>query len=418
MALEAIGGAVLGTLFSKLIGVAVYATKMASDFDPSLENLKSTLSSVIPKVSEIELDNYDELIQLLEEGTTLVDKCSKVDRWKFHKKLQYRNKLRQMDASICKSIDLNLRVEQLKEKKGKAPLKEKLKRIGVDERIEREDFGPESEVFRWRGKLKVRFIATAAWVAVELYQVKFVTLASWVAMSIVTSLFIWGKILRLLNEEPPSLSGLEITEKSAMEMANSFREWIGGGMRWLFRVSAERDWFVFAGVVAGLWLLSLAGSFFGFFTCLYIGIMVGLHENTEQLVVEMANLFREWIGGGVRWMFLVGAETKLFAFVGALAGLWLIFLGGTSSGFFTGLSIGIMVNMIAAQPKYFEQQGADEYLQLLMNMGFEKHSAKRALAKRKEQIIEEVIEYMVEGKPKKAQNKLVQVEVENEKMVG
>ncbi|KAK9285507.1 hypothetical protein L1049_024701 [Liquidambar formosana] len=146
------------------------------------------------------------------------------------------------------------------------------------------------------------------------------------------------------------------------------------------------------------------------------GIMIGLHEITEQSASDIADLFREWIGGGVRWMFRVGAERSQFnVFVGVLVGSCLIFLGGTSSDFFTGLCIGIMINMITTQPKYFEQQEKDQYLRLLMMMGYEKDEAKRALEEQKPQIMEMLIE-CIEGKVKTAQNKVV--EEEKKKMVG
>ena len=37
---------------------------------------------------------------------------------------------------------------------------------------------------------------------------------------------------------------LEISGESTIEMVNGIREWIEEGIRWMFRVSAERDWFV------------------------------------------------------------------------------------------------------------------------------------------------------------------------------
>lgn len=67
------------------------------------------------------------------------------------------------------------------------------------------------------------------------------------------------------------MTQLKITDQTTMEMANSIRELIEGGVRWMFQVGAEREWFVFAGAVAGLWLLSLVGNYFDLLTLLYIG---------------------------------------------------------------------------------------------------------------------------------------------------
>lgn len=60
----------------------------------------------------------------------------------------------------------------------------------------------------------------------------------------------------------PDMSWLEISEESTIEMVNGIRAWIEEGIRRMFRVSAERDWFVFVRTVAGLLLLSYVGTFF------------------------------------------------------------------------------------------------------------------------------------------------------------
>ncbi|KAK9990552.1 hypothetical protein SO802_025537 [Lithocarpus litseifolius] len=44
----------------------------------------------------------------------------------------------------------------------------------------------------------------------------------------------------------------------------------------MFRVSAERDWFVFVRTVASLLLLSYVGTFSDLLTLLYIGIVTGM----------------------------------------------------------------------------------------------------------------------------------------------
>ncbi|XP_041003266.1 reticulon-like protein B13 [Juglans microcarpa x Juglans regia] len=135
------------------------------------------------------------------------------------------------------------------------------------------------DIFLWRRKrlsVAVLLVATAIWVLMEVYQFNFITVISWTAMFVVVALFLWANILRLLGKEPPNMSGLEIPEESAIETANCVRAWIEEGIRWVFRVSAERDWFAFAGTVSGLWLLSYVGKLFDLLTLLYIGIIMGM----------------------------------------------------------------------------------------------------------------------------------------------
>ena len=69
----------------------------------------------------------------------------------------------------------------------------------------------------------------------------------------------------------PNMLWLEISEESTIEMVNGIREWIEEGIRWMFRVSAERDWFVFVRTVVGLLLLSYVGTSSDLLTLLYIG---------------------------------------------------------------------------------------------------------------------------------------------------
>lgn len=64
---------------------------------------------------------------------------------------------------------------------------------------------------------------------------------------------------------------MEINERSAIEMSNGIREWIEEGIRWMFWVGAETEWFVFAGTVAALGLLSWIATHFDLLTLLYIG---------------------------------------------------------------------------------------------------------------------------------------------------
>ncbi|KAF7849454.1 hypothetical protein BT93_L0780 [Corymbia citriodora subsp. variegata] len=135
------------------------------------------------------------------------------------------------------------------------------------------------DTFLWRRKklsLMVLVMSTAVWVVMEVYQFNFVTLASWGSIFIVTSLFLWGTTMRLLGKEEPELPRMEISEQTAMETANAARAWAEEGIRWMFRVGAERDWFTFVGVVAGLWVLSKIGAYFDLLTLVYLAVVSGM----------------------------------------------------------------------------------------------------------------------------------------------
>ncbi|OIV94744.1 hypothetical protein TanjilG_12957 [Lupinus angustifolius] len=132
------------------------------------------------------------------------------------------------------------------------------------------------DVVLWREKklsASVLIVATATWVLMEVYQFNFLTIISWLAMFVVTSIFLYANMFRLLGKETLNLSRLELTQETAERIGNTVRIWIEEAIRLLFRLSAEEDWPVFVGVVAVLWALSYVGSCMHFLTFLYIGIV-------------------------------------------------------------------------------------------------------------------------------------------------
>lgn len=75
----------------------------------------------------------------------------------------------------------------------------------------------------------------------------------------------------LSDRVEPDLSGLEVSEEFVVETVRSFRKVLEEMVRWMFRVGAESEWFVFARTVLGLWILSRIGNLLHFHTCLFIG---------------------------------------------------------------------------------------------------------------------------------------------------
>ncbi|KAI3500519.1 hypothetical protein L1887_36341 [Cichorium endivia] len=135
------------------------------------------------------------------------------------------------------------------------------------------------DVIMWRKKrisLGVMTTATVLWAVMEVYGFNFITVASWIGIFLVSSLFAWANIYRLIYKEEPSMSGLGISESTATGIATWIRDSGEEAMRWMFKVGAQSEWYVFAAVVAGLWLLSVIGSSTDLLTLLYIGTMVGM----------------------------------------------------------------------------------------------------------------------------------------------
>ncbi|MCL7023297.1 hypothetical protein MKW94_030521, partial [Papaver nudicaule] len=135
------------------------------------------------------------------------------------------------------------------------------------------------DILLWKKKKQCLSILTAStltWVVLQVYQYNFITIASWVSMAILAMMFLFGNLLRLLGKDPPKIDDFEISEELVMGSARRLKENAEEGIRWMFHVSSEKEWFVFAQVIGGLLALSQVGRYFDFVTLLYMGVVIGL----------------------------------------------------------------------------------------------------------------------------------------------
>nr|XP_027116845.1 uncharacterized protein LOC113734478 isoform X2 [Coffea arabica] len=147
----------------------------------------------------------------------------------------------------------------------------------------------------WRSmylSILVLLVATATWVTLQLYHYYMVDVVSRMAMLLVTLIFVWGNIHRLLKNEAPDFSGMEISEARAEGMARGIQECIDEGIRWLFRVGVEREWSVFGATVFALGLLSWIATHFDLLTIVYMGVVLGMtvpaiYVKHEEKIIEL-----------------------------------------------------------------------------------------------------------------------------------
>ncbi|GKB57658.1 reticulon-like protein B13 [Tanacetum coccineum] len=135
------------------------------------------------------------------------------------------------------------------------------------------------DIIMWRRKrMSVGVVAAATlfWVVMEVYRFNFLTVASWTAIFLFSSLFAWANIYRIIYKEEPSMSGLGISESTANGMVHWVRETSEEGMRWMFKVGAQSEWYVFVATVVGLWILSKIGGLTDLITLVFIGTVVGM----------------------------------------------------------------------------------------------------------------------------------------------
>ncbi|KAK8331898.1 hypothetical protein V6Z11_A10G105500 [Gossypium hirsutum] len=64
----------------------------------------------------------------------------------------------------------------------------------------------------------------------------------------------------------------QASRQTTMEITNTYRIFLEDVLRWMFHVTVDENWFVFARTLVGLLLLSYIGAFFDFLTLVYIGI--------------------------------------------------------------------------------------------------------------------------------------------------
>ncbi|CAN8287784.1 unnamed protein product [Cochlearia groenlandica] len=155
------------------------------------------------------------------------------------------------------------------------------------------------DIYLWRRKklaLSILFVSTATWIMLNVYGFSFITIASWTAMAVVSMFFLRGNLHRLLSKFEPELSGLEVSEEFVTETVRSCRKLMEEMIRWMFRVGAESEWFVFARSIFGVWVLSRVGSLLDFQTCLFIGLVMGLiapklwEENADRIQKLSSNV--------------------------------------------------------------------------------------------------------------------------------
>lgn len=152
------------------------------------------------------------------------------------------------------------------------------------------------DVIMWRRReisAVVVLVTTALWVLLQVFAFNFVHLASWTLIAFATLLFFYGSINRLLHKEVPYMTRWEMTEQRAKEMGESAKWVMEKGIRWMFYVSCEGEWYIFLGVTAALFLLAYVGRYIDLITLVYAGTMVGM--SGPVIYVKKEDALKEYV---------------------------------------------------------------------------------------------------------------------------
>ncbi|CAO2209380.1 unnamed protein product [Urochloa humidicola] len=139
--------------------------------------------------------------------------------------------------------------------------------------------GKPADVFLWRNRnisAGVLGGATAIWILFECLGYHLLTFVCHGLIFSLGVLFLWSNASSFINKSPPRIPEVIIPEDLVVNIALSTRYEINRAFANLRHIALGRDIKKFLMVIAGLWLLSVLGSFCNFLTLVYI-VFVVLH---------------------------------------------------------------------------------------------------------------------------------------------
>ncbi|GAV72720.1 Reticulon domain-containing protein [Cephalotus follicularis] len=156
--------------------------------------------------------------------------------------------------------------------------------------------GKPADVLLWRNKKTsagVLGVSTAMWVLFELLEYHLITLVCHISIFSLAILFLWSNASTFINKSPPPIPVVQLPEKCALDVASALRIEINRAFAILRDIASGKDLKNFLAVIFGLWVLSIAGSWFNFLTLSYICFvllltMPLLYENYEDHVDSFA----------------------------------------------------------------------------------------------------------------------------------
>ncbi|KAK2385181.1 Reticulon-like protein B2 [Trifolium repens] len=137
--------------------------------------------------------------------------------------------------------------------------------------------GKPADVFLWRNKkisATTLGVATALWVLFELLEYHLLTLISHLAILALAVLFLWSNASTFINKSPPKIPQVHIPEEPVLQIASAIRIELNRAFALLRDIASGRDLKKFLSVIAGLWVLSIVGSWANFLTLFYIAFVL------------------------------------------------------------------------------------------------------------------------------------------------
>ncbi|KAB2067068.1 hypothetical protein ERO13_A09G191300v2 [Gossypium hirsutum] len=140
--------------------------------------------------------------------------------------------------------------------------------------------GKSADTFLWRNKkisAGVLGVATVIWVLFELLEYHLLTLVCHVLIFALVILFLWSNAYAFINKSPLCIPEVHIPKDPVIEFAEALRFESNLAFTVLRDIASGRDLKKFLYVIAGLWILSIVGSWCNFVTLFYL-VFVLLHS--------------------------------------------------------------------------------------------------------------------------------------------
>ncbi|KAF3792828.1 Reticulon-like protein B1 [Nymphaea thermarum] len=139
--------------------------------------------------------------------------------------------------------------------------------------------GKPADIFLWRNKkISAGMLGgvTVVWLLFEWLGYHLLTLVCHFLILTLAILFLWSNATSFINKAPPKIPDVHIPEDVVVNLARGLRFELNRLFALLHEVALGRDLKKFLGVIAGLWILSVVGSWCNFLTLFYIAF-VTLH---------------------------------------------------------------------------------------------------------------------------------------------
>ncbi|XP_021758209.1 reticulon-like protein B16 [Chenopodium quinoa] len=146
---------------------------------------------------------------------------------------------------------------------------------------------------KWHLSCGVIAVATVAWLLFEQSGLPFLSVSSDVLLILIVLQFLRANYAVVTNRQLEELPELELSEDLVTSAAASFRVKVNYFLLMAHDITLGKDFRLFFKVVAALWLFSVVGSLFSFFTLAYVGTIIfvtipALYSRYEEKVDKFA----------------------------------------------------------------------------------------------------------------------------------